>query len=184
VAWAGEVRAWRRAWSVRRGVRQEWRAGDGQQLLHRACTAHSERCINSMSGGRSVSCIDALLSRTTSASCACFIAPIARSVSVSTGGNLVSTASVAAAFSRCSLKKLSSRFRGSFFFFGCGSAGWICPIFVLLPGSMLGCSQARATEREKGGTLRTARIPALARHNLSAPLPTGHKLVWHRSLFC
>jgi len=80
-----------------------------------------------------------LLSRTTSASCACCIALIARSVSVSTGGNLVSAASVAAAFSRCSLKKLSSKFRGSFFFFGCGSTGWICPILVLLVGSMAAC---------------------------------------------
>ena len=102
-----------------------------------------------MSGGRSASWIDALLSRTTSASCACCIAPIARSVSVSTGGHLVSTASVAAAFSRCSLKKLSSKFRGSFFFFGCGSAGWICPILVLLVGSM--AARVHGAEREGGG---------------------------------
>ena len=27
-------------------------------------------------------------------------------------------------------------------------------------------------------------IPALTRHHLSAPLPTGHRLVWPRSLFC
>ena len=109
-----------------------------------------------MSGGRSASWIDALLSRTTSASCACCIALIARSVSVSTGGNLVSAASVAAAFSRCSLKKLSSKFRGSFFFFGCGSTGWICPILVLLVGSMPGVFTAPARQGE-GGKARASR---------------------------
>ena len=138
------TRAWTHAWTRASSVARRRREA---QQLRRTCTPHSERCSSSMSGGRSASWIDALLSRTTSASCACCIAPIARSVSVSTGGHLVSTASVAAAFSRCSLKKLSSKFRGSFFFFGCGSAGWICPILVLLVGSMA----ARVHGAEGGG---------------------------------
>ena len=55
---------------------------------------------------------------------------------------------------------LSSRFRGSFFFFGCGSAGWICPIFVLLPGSMTLTTVftgAPSAEEVEGGSHRTLR---------------------------
>ena len=152
-----QVRAWARAWTRASSVARRRRA-TGSEQLRRTWTPHSERWSSSMSGGRSASWIDALLSRTTSASCACCIALIARSVSVSTGGNLVSAASVAAAFSRCSLKKLSSRFRGSFFFFGCGSTGWICPILVLLVGSMP--PRVHVAERAGRGRQGAARFPS------------------------